>query len=724
MTKDSSDVVLILGIPIDDLTLESAVQRILALADSFRQDGRPRQVATVNVDFLTNALAWTVYGAPRHPELLDILRRSDLVTADGMPLVWLARLLGKPLAHRVTGADLVPALAASMSQSGHRLYFLGGQGNVAELAAQRLQADYPGLQIVGVHAPFVHTQGPELLEAEDADSEILSLINAVKPDVLLVGFGNPKQELWFHRNRDRLKAGVTIGVGGTFEFIVGRVARAPRWMQRSGLEWVFRITQDPARLWKRYAVGFAKLTFMALPMVIHYRWLKWRHGRHPVLVSTANLVPTTNLAPTANAHFPANNRVENPDLALTPPSSPPSPPEVSIQRTGFTLVLPQQADALWVRQQHSSPTKPDTPGTPWVIDFSATRFIDSSALGYLVRQWKAAQAHGWNTQITGLNNPAVTSLLRMTRILDLFTEGGSKPAAPYVFEPSAPYPIQANILLRTLSDNTVLLALNGRLDAEQMAIIDFPDLARNFSHQDVLVDLSSLNFVDSIGLRLFFKLQRYCAQQGTELVFFGLRPAVQQLLEITRLTQLLTCVRDQPMAEQLLDKRRKQKSNQHTTYTYTAPNTTRLRFIRFIYLLAYHGEKTFNRLRRPNTRGAYVAIWWNERLLLIRNSYKACFTLPCGGVRKHEAPILAAQREVLEEIGLQIPEEQLQLIGEYHLDAENKRDHVYLFSAQLPAQPELLLDGTEVVWAGFLPKEECMALPLCPLVQEYLKSLS
>jgi len=198
-----------LGIPVDDLTLHSAVDRIVAMAR--RRDGRARLVSTLNVDFLVNSLG-TALTRPRHPELLEVLRSSDLVTADGFPIVWLSRLLGRPLAGRVCGSDLVPALAERAVREGLSLFLFGGAQGVAAAAAQRLQERYPGLKIAGTAAPVVHTTGNALGGTAEEDAALLGQIHASGADILLVGLGNPKQELWFNRTRSQLQVPVSIGV--------------------------------------------------------------------------------------------------------------------------------------------------------------------------------------------------------------------------------------------------------------------------------------------------------------------------------------------------------------------------------------------------------------------------------------------------------------------------------------------------------------------------------
>jgi N-acetylglucosaminyldiphosphoundecaprenol N-acetyl-beta-D-mannosaminyltransferase len=226
--------VAILGIPIDNLDTEQVLERL----DEFVLLRRFHQVATANTDFLIKA--------HHDPELKAILRRADLVVPDGMPLVKASHWLKNGLPERVTGADLVPRLATRAAQKGYSLFMLGAKPEVAAKAKEQLETDNPGIRIVGcVSPPLGH------IVTMDNES-ILQQIEEAKPDILLVAFGNPKQEKWIHMHRYRLDVPVCIGVGGTFDFIAGNISRAPQWMQRSGLEWLYRFSQEPRRLWKRY----------------------------------------------------------------------------------------------------------------------------------------------------------------------------------------------------------------------------------------------------------------------------------------------------------------------------------------------------------------------------------------------------------------------------------------------------------------------------------------
>ena len=249
----------LLGLPFDALTVEEALDRIFEFAAQGPGEEGCRSVATVNVDFIVNT--WSPFKTtPRDPQLAAILRRADLTVPDGMPLVWLSRLLGTPLPERVTGADLVPLIAERAAAEKRKLFFLGGTEEYTRRAAELLKARHPGLEIE-LDCPFVRLDAPD---AEEKDRELCGKINASGAAILLVGFGNPKQELWLERNRRRLDCGVAMGVGGTFNFIAGAVKRAPGWMRRSGTEWIYRVIQEPGRLWKRYCAGLFIFGIMAL----------------------------------------------------------------------------------------------------------------------------------------------------------------------------------------------------------------------------------------------------------------------------------------------------------------------------------------------------------------------------------------------------------------------------------------------------------------------------
>jgi N-acetylglucosaminyldiphosphoundecaprenol N-acetyl-beta-D-mannosaminyltransferase len=185
----------------------------------------------------------------RDEALRHIHNSAGLVTPDGMPLVWLSRLMGFRQVERVYGPDLMLTVCARSAQQGHRHFFYGGAPGVAEKLASRLQARFPGLRVAGVYSPPFHALTPEEEEAG------VERINAATPDIVWVGMSTPKQERWMSEHRGRLNAPVLIGVGAAFDFHAGLKRQAPRWMQQSGLEWLFRLVMEPRRLWRRYLIN-------------------------------------------------------------------------------------------------------------------------------------------------------------------------------------------------------------------------------------------------------------------------------------------------------------------------------------------------------------------------------------------------------------------------------------------------------------------------------------
>lgn len=182
----------------------------------------------------------------RDPVLRAIHNQAGMATPDGMPLVWISRLLGHSGTSRVYGPDLMRALSALSARRGYRQFYYGGDTGVADQLAATLKRDCPGLVVAGTLCPPFRP----LTSAEDDD--VVAQINAAKPDIVWVGLSTPKQEYWMASHGARLDAAVLIGVGAAFDFLAGRKAQAPLWMQRNGLEWLFRLSQEPRRLGGRY----------------------------------------------------------------------------------------------------------------------------------------------------------------------------------------------------------------------------------------------------------------------------------------------------------------------------------------------------------------------------------------------------------------------------------------------------------------------------------------
>ena len=226
---EAQPAVRILGVRVDALTYDG----LLAAIGAFVAQGSPHQIATLNPEF--------VMAAQRDAAFRGVLEGCDLCLADGVGLLWAARRQGHPLPQRVTGSDGVPLIAKRAASTGWSLYLLGAAPGVAERTAQVLTGCYPGLRIAGTHAG----------SPSDNDAEgIISLVREALPDILFVAFGAPQQDLWIACHREALRVPVMMGVGGAFDHIAGVRRRAPPWVQRLNLEWLFRLATQPWR-WRR-----------------------------------------------------------------------------------------------------------------------------------------------------------------------------------------------------------------------------------------------------------------------------------------------------------------------------------------------------------------------------------------------------------------------------------------------------------------------------------------
>ena len=233
----------IMNVPFDVVTMPQTLDRIGDMIAS----KSPHYLATANVDFLVQSRT--------DAELRRILNEAHLVVCDGTPLVWLSKLLRRALPERVAGSDLVPQLLERAEREGWRIFFLGGEPRTLVKAVRNVEAKHPNIQIAGSHSP-------PFAPLDKMDHRgICYRVREAKPDLLLVSFGCPKQEKWIARNYTDLGVPVSIGVGATVDFLAGTVKRAPGWMQSAGMEWIYRLAQEPRRLLKRYATDLVVFGF-------------------------------------------------------------------------------------------------------------------------------------------------------------------------------------------------------------------------------------------------------------------------------------------------------------------------------------------------------------------------------------------------------------------------------------------------------------------------------
>lgn len=255
----------VLGIGVTPATLELAADEI----ERWIAEGTPDYVCVTGMHGVVEAQS--------DPDLVAIHNRAGMVVPDGMPMVWATHRVGLTWSERCYGPDLMLEMCRRAAANGHRFYFYGGAEGTPERLREALVERFPGLQVVGVHSPPFRP-----LTAEE-DQAIIDEIHASGADIVWVGLSTPKQERWMAAHAGRLHV-TAIGVGAAFDFHAGNVSQAPSWMQRSGLEWFYRLIQEPRRLFVRYAVGIPKFVLGVA-------------RRRPALVPRSSITPTANGTP-------------------------------------------------------------------------------------------------------------------------------------------------------------------------------------------------------------------------------------------------------------------------------------------------------------------------------------------------------------------------------------------------------------------------------------------
>lgn len=245
------------GIRIDALTLA----QVLALFDDYIKNGDSHQVSFVN--------AHSVYECAKSIEMKNLINQSELVLADGISIVWGSRILGNRLPGRLAGPDVMESLCAQADQKGYRVFLMGTSwGNLDRLKKAVMQR-WPNIPDVGVYSPPMADR-----LREDETQKILARLHSFKPDILFVGMSCPKQERWIAENKSRLDVPVCLAVGAAFDFMSGKIPRAPKWLRDHGLEWLHRLWCEPRRLWKRYLLGNSVFIFLLMREKLRRRFQK------------------------------------------------------------------------------------------------------------------------------------------------------------------------------------------------------------------------------------------------------------------------------------------------------------------------------------------------------------------------------------------------------------------------------------------------------------------
>lgn len=440
---------------------------------------RPSYLVTANLDFAAQA--------SEDVELQRILVEAELVLCDGTPLVWASRLTGKPLRERVAGSDLVPRLAAHAEKMGYRIFLLGGEISSLEGAAKNLQARYPDLPPVGYFSP------PFAPLHEFDNQGILQEIQKARPDILLVAFGCPKQEKWIYMHYRKLGVPCCIGVGATIDFLAGKVSRAPAWVAKTGLEWIYRMLQEPRRLAGRY-----------LKDVLFLLRQSFRESRAIAAGGSGA-------------------------LEASQPGSPGS-------ADGLEILAWQGALTAGHVEEFAMPALDRS----FVIDLSRVSKVDSRGLGVMLRLIRKA----WAGDVAGCflaPSRAVRLVVEVTRLDRILPFAATMEEAKLHIARDA-----AAVRLRPVAEEgsgVLLFTLPSRISAE---------VAENFGQavrtewesrpalREISLDFGETTFIDSSGLGFLIRCHRMVGQRGgSRLHLLNLRDNVLNVIKVAKLEGLL-----------------------------------------------------------------------------------------------------------------------------------------------------------------------------------------
>ena len=476
--------VMVLGLPFHDVTFAETI----AWSEQHIEKGTPGYIATVNLDFIMQA--------HHDPELQRILLEADLVVADGNPIVRLSGYLGPKLRERVTGSDLTPMLAELCARRGWSLYGLGGAEGVPQKATEELKRRYPGLNVAGAYSPPL----AGLLSMNHAD--LLARLEATRPSLLLVALGAPKQEKWINMHVHSWRVPLTVGVGGTLDFLAGTQTRAPRFVQKIGLEWFWRLWTNPRRLFKRY---FFDGTFL-LASLARLVWIRYS--------------PTSTPPSTPVADMPAPARLDELRARVL---SWKSTRDLVDGHALLQELLPLAGKSVLVF---------DLAGIPW---------LRSHELGLLVALNKAARTKG-NEVMVWRPSPRVERFIRATRLEDYI------PLVPrladWVSRLQALRSSQCGGTIHLTPSGVLCLRLPSELTAASLA--DYRamyEMALPGGGSDAVtgweIDAAQLRFLDSAAMGFLISLRKNADQNHSPFVAMNWNSVALRILQVARLESIL-----------------------------------------------------------------------------------------------------------------------------------------------------------------------------------------
>ncbi len=491
----------ILGVPFHPYTNQQTLDWCVAHV----KKRTPGYVATPNLDF--------VMQAERDPELSRILAQASLVIPDGMPIVWLSGRLGPKLPERVAGSDLILSLSEAAAREGFRVFHLGGAPGVPEKAGAVLKEKFPDFTLAGAYSP----PKAELLDMDH--TEILHRLNRSQPDILYVAFGAPKQEKWINLHYRDWDVPLALGLGGSLDFLAGAQKRAPKWMQKTGTEWIWRLGTNPKRLWKRYAANFHFL-YEALGQIKAIR----KMGDHPT---------------------PAN----------IPEDSEGTPDPRFVRIPWIPLQSPEMA------QDYILDTEKAIDGKHAILDFSGCTWLTSLELGallilgrnakirrqYLLRTGTCARLSTW-MQFNLLDpliepfDPATDWNQRLKeREISRMTAGSGK--TPQTVPTTFGSPKARKKIIQDNDKKTCTLFPPEELSAltleewKQAVLPVLEDLPPETLA--IRVDAADLRFLDSAGLGFFMLLKKQSQNKRRRFEILNLQGAPLTTVKLARVDKLL-----------------------------------------------------------------------------------------------------------------------------------------------------------------------------------------
>jgi N-acetylglucosaminyldiphosphoundecaprenol N-acetyl-beta-D-mannosaminyltransferase len=487
----------ILGVPVQNFNLGTASEKILSLFNSHENGSPPYYVATLNTENITNVHGWG-FVQPQNSELLKVLRESQFTTVDDYPLIILSRLLGNPLNLRISEADLISELLELMHAKNLSVYVLGGEQASTQLAVEILQQKYPGLKVCGVDCSIIYTTGSRLIESPERDALILEQINKARPDLLLICLGNPKQEIFFSRVRNDLRASVAIGIGETLNSIAGLVKKAPPQFQKWGLQWLWRILQDPGKLLWKYLHDGIKLLWLGIPLIIYH------HLNH----LGARFLTKKNANSEQNRLFISSHGsigvIQIPKF-LT---------KESLGSLDTDLSNTAEQDAI-------------------ILDMRQTIHIDLLGIAFLIEAWVWAKEKKKKIYLLGLRSN-VTILLKLHKTWDLFQDNSIDSPQEIVNQFNSCSFYEAISQQGEEIQVSFFGQLNQQINFEEY----FYRLTPMLQQKNCILDFNFCTYIDQITISFLLKIRQLIKSQKKQIKLTGINKNVKNQLKAAKVYQL------------------------------------------------------------------------------------------------------------------------------------------------------------------------------------------